>query len=54
VDTYRKLVQANPLAYLPAVTQTLNNLAILELAQDGVPAVIEKVSPMFHMYADTI
>jgi hypothetical protein len=35
-DTYRKLAQANPQAYLPAVAQTLNNLAILELAQDHI------------------
>ena len=35
-DTYRKLVQANPPAYLPAVAQTLNHLAILEVAQDHI------------------
>ena len=52
LDTYRKLAQANPQAYLPAVAQTLNNLAILELAQDHIkPAqvlVSEALSALNH------
>lgn len=44
LDTYRKLVQANPPAYLPAVAQTLNHLAILELAPDHIKQVQVLVS----------
>ena len=36
LDTYRKLAQANPQAYLPTIAQTLNTLAVLELAQDHI------------------